>query len=132
MGEIRELKSTGVRRALRLRSERRILCVEPIQKGARFGRGWRDQRDLCRGREESDRGRIHHLEDIETESVQAGRSEKKPGDRDPPPAGTFPVKEQTPLRLSVARRAHGCGVVASATEVMPRSSAAFVTSITRS
>ena len=132
MREFRYLKGPRVGRPLGLRGERRIFRVEPVQKSPRFVGSRRDHAHLRgRGKERNCR-RVDHLEEIETERVQPGGSEDKSRDRRPAPARTFPPEEQTSGRLREARRAHCCGVVARATEVIPRSKAAFVTAITRS
>ena len=132
MRELRQPKSRGISGPLRLRSERRIFRREPAQKRARFI-GSRRNHTHSRGRWEQGNGRrIDHLEKVETKRVQHDRGDEKSGDGHLAPARPLPMEEEISAGLRVRLGAHCCGVVASATEVIPRSSAAFVTDITRS
>ena len=132
MSVFRQLESARIGGALGLRSERGIFCLEPIQKRPRLLRSRRDQADLRGRRQNRDGRRVNHLEEIKAKRMQRARGEQKTGDREFALARAFPAKEQTARRSRVTLRAHGCGVVASATEEIPRSRAAFVTAMTRS
>jgi len=132
MGQFGQLKDSRVGRPLGLSGEGWIFRVEPVEKGGRLRRGRSDQAHLRRGRKKGNGWRIDDLENVKAERVEQGGEEQEAGDRHLPPARTFPVEKEITVRLRVSRRAHGCRLVASATEVIPRSSAAFVTAITRS
>jgi len=80
MGKFRKLERARVGRALSLRSERRILRVQPVQKSPRFARGRRDHAHLRRRREQRDSGRIDDLENVKAKGVERDRGEKKSGD----------------------------------------------------
>jgi len=132
MGQFRKLKGARIRRSLGLRSERRIFRTQPVEESPRLRSSWRDHRHL-RGRgKECDRRRIDHLENVKTESVKRGRKKQETSNRQLPPSRWFPMEKQFAMAARVNRRVHGCALVASATEVMPRSRAALVTAITKS
>lgn len=132
MCEFWQLKGARVGGTLSLGRQRGIFRFNPVKKRATLGRVGRDQTDSRWWWQEGDRGRINHLKEIEAERMERRRGEKETGDRRPPFPGRFPVKEEVAVRLRVSRWAHRCIVVASATDLIPCSSAAFVTAITRS
>ena len=77
-----------------------------------------------RGRKQRDRRRVDNLKQIKTKGMCGGGKSKKTGDGEMPRAARFPGEKQ------IAR--HFVELVASATDVIPRSSAAFVTATTSS
>src|SRR5262245_8489367 len=70
--QLRELKGTGIRRPLGLRSERRILGVQPVKKRARLSGSRRNHRHLRRRGKECNWWRINHLENVKSKSVKRG------------------------------------------------------------
>ena len=111
-------------------SDRRILCINPTkQRAAFFGVG-RYKRDAARRRQKCYRSRINNLEDIKAQSVGHQRQHQESRKRRPAPPGGIPAEKKLfgcNIRSDVIHRG---GVAASATDVMPCSSAAFVTSAT--
>src|SRR5207244_11980081 len=99
------------------------------QFAALFG-GWHNQTYTGRRRQKCDRRWVNDLENVETESMSAQRKRQKSSDRYFSASRRFPVKKKGLDSKSRERRIHRDGVAASATEVMPCSSAAFVTSAT--
>ncbi len=128
----RQLKGARVGRSLGLRSERGIFRVEPVQKRPRFVRSRRDHTYLRRRRQEWNRRRVDHLEEIEAERMQRGGGEQNSGDCDFLRRGTFPSEEQIAWGLRVALAVIAVGWWRERRKVIPRSSAALVTAITRS
>ena len=111
-------------------SNRRIFCINPTkQRAAFFGVG-RYKCDAARRRQKRYRCRINNLEDIKAQSVGHQRQHQESREhRLSPPGGIPPEKKWfgCNLRSDVIHRG---GVAASATDEMPCSSAAFVTSAT--
>src|SRR6266851_264379 len=124
MMDLRQCERFRLGRPLRRRSKRRIFRRDPAQQGAAFFRVTGNQADTGRRWQERDGWRIDNLEKIETKSVSRGRSRKKPKNRELPAPRRFPRKEQI---VRSGECVHFSAVVASVTEVMPCSSAAFAT-----
>ena len=118
-----------VRRWLGGRGERWIFGFQPAQQSTPvFGVGC-DYSDASRRRQEGDGRRIDNLKGVKAQSMEDEGRDKKSREREFPTAWLFPGKDQAQLPES-QRSAHFEGVVASATEAIPRSRARLVTSIT--
>src|SRR3954454_14032662 len=118
-------------RALRGRGKRGIFRFEPRQQDTAFfglrsddvdqGGRWR------RGRG----GRIDDLKDVKTEQVQDDRSGDEAKQRKLSAPGRAPIEDRRELAgCCRSRRHYFGGALASETDVMPCSSAAFVTATT--
>src|ERR1044071_289788 len=111
-------------------SNGRIFCINPTkQRSAFFGVG-RYKCDARRRRQKRYRSWVNNLEDIEAEGVSHQRQHNESRERRPPPPRKIPAKKQRlgcKLRGNVSHRG---GVAASATDLIPCSSAALVTSAT--
>ena len=111
-------------------SNRRIFCINPTkQRAAFFGVG-RYKCDAGRRRQKRDRSRINNLENIKAQGVGHQRQHQKSREHRPSPSRRIPAEKKwfgCNLRSDAIHRG---GVAASATDVMPCSSAAFVTSAT--
>lgn len=106
-----------------------IFRVQPSKEQPAFLRARRNQADAARRWQEGDCRWVDNLKEVETKGVNDQGAEQK--SRDGPLAATrpFPSKDQV-LRRCV-RSIHFGGVVARATEVIPRSRDKLVTSTTR-
>src|SRR5205807_9189610 len=90
----------------------------------------RDQTHARGWRQKADRRRINNLKNVEAKSVcDQRRNEKSRGRRFPAPR-RLPIKKKRCGRRRRQGSVHRGGVVASATDVIPCSSAAFATSTT--
>lgn len=111
-------------------SNRRIFCINPTkQRAAFFGVG-RYKCNAGRRRQKRYRSRVNNLEDIKAQGVGHQRQHQKSREHRPSPPRGIPAEKKwfgCNLRSDAIHRG---GVAASATDVMPRSSAAFVTSAT--
>ena len=111
-------------------SNRRIFCINPTkQRAAFFGVG-RYKSNAARRREKSYRSWVNNLEDIKAQSVGHQRQHQESREHRPSSSRRIPAEKKR-LRSNLRSDAiHRGGVAASATDVMPCSSAAFVTSAT--
>ena len=111
-------------------SNRRIFCINPTkQRAAFFGVG-RDKCNASRRRQKRHRSRVNNLEDIKAQGMSHQRQHQKSREhRLSPPRGIPAEKKWFGCNLRTDA-IHRGGVAASATDVMPCSSAAFVTSAT--
>src|SRR5437870_1844797 len=116
--------------SLRRVRERAILVIDPAKQCAAFFGGGRDQTYTGRGRQKCYRRWVNDLENVETESMSTQRKRQKSSDRYFSASRRFPAKKKGLGSKSRERSIHRDGVAASATELMPCSSAAFVTSAT--
>ena len=111
-------------------SNGRIFCINPTkQRAAFFGLG-SYKCDAARRRQKRYRSRVNNLEDIKAQGVGHQRQHQKSREHRPSPPRGIPAEKKwfdCKLRSDAIHRG---GVAASATDVMPRSSAAFVTSAT--
>src|SRR5262249_47697283 len=111
-------------------SNRRIFCINPTkQRAAFFGVG-RYKCDASRRRQKGYRSRVNNLEDIKAQSMGQQRQHQESREHRLLPSRGIPAEDERfgcDLRGNVIHRG---GVAASATDVMPCSSAAFVTAAT--
>ena len=111
-------------------SNRRIFCINPTkQRAAFFGVG-RYKCDAGRRRQKRYRSRVNNLEDIKAQGVGHQRQHQESREHRPSPSWGIPAEKKwfgCNLRSDAIHRG---GVAASATDVMPCSRAAFVTSAT--
>src|SRR5262249_39452563 len=111
-------------------SNGRIFCINPTkQRAAFFGVG-RYKCDPSRRRQKRYRSRVNNLEQIKAQSVGHQRQHQESRQCRPSPPRRIPTEKKwfgCDLRSDVIHRG---GVAASATDVMPCSSAVFVTSAT--
>src|SRR4029077_4093255 len=111
-------------------SNGRIFCINPSEQRAAFFRVGRYECNAGRWRQKCYGSRVNNLEDIKAQGVSHQRQHKESRERRPPPLRRIPAKKQgfgCNLRGNVSHRGR---VAASATDLMPCSSAAFVTSAT--
>src|SRR5882724_10770068 len=111
-------------------SERRIFRINPAKKRTTFFGHRGNQRDARWRWQKRDCWWIRDLENVKADSVRHQRKRQKDRDR----------KRSAPRRIPTKDKRFGCdlggnavhrgGLAASATEVMPRSRAAFATSAT--
>jgi hypothetical protein len=115
---------------IRCESNRRIFCINPTkQRAAFFGLGCY-KCDPARGREKRYRSRVNNLEDIKAQGVGHQRQHQESREHRSSPSRGIPAEKKwfgCNLRSDAIHRG---GVAASATDLMPCSSAAFVTSAT--
>ena len=115
---------------VRRESNRRIFCIDPTkQRAAFFGVGCYKS-NAARRREKCHRSRVDNLENIKAQGVGHQRHHQKSREHRPSPSRGIPTEKKwfgCDLRSDAIHRG---GVAASATDVMPCSSAAFVTSAT--
>ena len=115
---------------MRCESNRRIFCIDPTKQCAAFFGVGRYKCDAARRRQKRYRRRVNNLEDIKAQGVSHQRQHHESREHRPPSSRGIPVEKKwfgCNLRSDAAHRG---GVAASATDVMPCSSAAFVTSAT--
>src|SRR6188474_1900956 len=109
---------------------RRIFCINPTkQRTAFFGVG-RYKCHAARRRQKRYRSRVNNLKDIKAQGVGHQRQQQESREYRPSPPRGIPAEKEwfrCDLRSDTIHRG---GVAASATDVMPCSSAAFVTSAT--
>src|SRR5204862_3851718 len=118
-----------VRRWLGSRGECRIFGFQPTQQTTPFFRVGCDYRNTPRRRQEGDGRRIDNLKGVKAQGMEDEGRDKKSREREFPTARLFPGKDQAQVPER-QRSTHFEGVVASATEAIPRSRARFVTSTT--
>ena len=124
MSEPRQKEGFCIRRTLSGCCQRWIFRGDPAQKRSPFLGIVRNEIHTRRGRKQRDRRRVDNLKQIKTKGMCGGGKSKKTGDGEMPRPTRFPGEKQ------IAR--HFVELVASATDVIPRSSAAFVTATTNS
>jgi len=111
-------------------SNRRIFCINPTkQRAAFFGVGCYKGNAGRRG-QKRDRSWVNNLEDIKTQCVSHQRQHEESREHRPSRSRGIPTEKKwfgCNLRSDAIHRG---GVAASATDEMPCSSAAFVTSAT--
>ena len=130
MLSLRESAKPGARERVSCKSNSRIFCINPTKQCTAFFRVGRYECDASRWWEKRDGSRVYNLEEIKTDSVGQQRQQKESRQHRSSTPGGIPVKEQRfggKLRRYVSHRG---GVAASATDLMPCSRAAFVTSAT--
>jgi hypothetical protein len=112
------------------KSNRRIFCINPTkQRAAFFGVG-RYECNTARRRQKRYRSRVNNLEDIKAQGMGHQRQHQESREHRPSTSRGIPAEKKwfgCNLRSDAIHRG---GVAASATDVMPCSSAAFVTSAT--
>ena len=108
-------------------SQGRILCIDPPKQRPAFFRIGRDECDTGWRRQKRHRRRINNLEQIKAESVRDQRQYQENYKNCPLPPRQIPGKEKRFGSAFGSEAIHLGGVAARATEVMPCSSAAFVT-----
>ena len=124
MSEPRQKEGFCIRRTLSGCCQRRIFRGDPAQKRSPFLGIVRNEIHTRRRRKQRDRRRVDNLKQIKTEGMSGSRQSKETGDGEMPRTARFPSEKQ------IVR--HFVELVASATDVIPRSSAAFVTATTSS
>jgi hypothetical protein len=108
----------------------RIFRINPTkQRTAFFGVG-RYKRDTSWRWQKRYRSRINNLEYIKAQCVGQQRQDQESCEHRPLPPSAIPAEEKRFGRNVRGNAVHFGGVAASATDVMPCSSAAFVTSAT--
>ena len=111
-------------------SNRRIFCINPTkQRAAFFGVG-RYKCNAGRRRQKRYRSGVNNLENIKAQGMGHQRQHQESREHRPSPSRGIPAEKK---RFGCNLRSdaiHRGGVAASATDVMPCSSAAFVTSAT--
>ena len=111
-------------------SNRRIFCINPTKQRAAFFGVRRYKCDASRRRQKRYRSRVNNLEDIKAQGVSHQRQHQESREHRPSPSRGIPAEKKRfgcNLRSDATHRG---GVAASATDVMPCSSAVFVTSAT--
>jgi hypothetical protein len=112
------------------KSNRRIFCIDPTKQRTAFIGVSGDKCDTGRRRQKRYRRRVNNLENVKTQSVGYQRQYQESHDHRPLPPRGIPSEEKRFGRDLRGNAVHRGGVAASATDVMPCSSAAFVTSAT--
>ena len=108
-------------------SNRRIFCINPTkQRTAFFGVG-RDESDAGRRRQKRDRRRVNNLEKVKAQGVGYQRQHQESREDRPLTSRGIPGEEKRFGGNLGGNAVHRGGVAASATDVMPCSSAEFVT-----
>ena len=115
---------------MRCESNRRIFCINPTKQCAAFFGVGRYKCDAARRRQKRYRSRVNNLEDIKAQGVGHQRQHQESREHRPSPSGGIPAEKERFGRNLRSDAIHRGGVAASATDVMPCSSAAFVTSAT--
>ena len=111
-------------------SNRRIFCINPTkQRAAFFGVG-RYKCNAGRRRQKRYRSRVNNLEDIKAQGVGHQRQHQESREHRPSLSRGIPAEKKWFGYNLRSDAVHRGGVAASATDVMPCSSAAFVTSAT--
>ena len=111
-------------------SNRRIFCIDPTKQRAAFVGVRRDKCDAGWRRQKRYRRRVNNLEDIKAQGVGYQRQHQENREHSLLPLRGIPGEEKRFGGNLGANPVHRGGVAASATDVMPCSSAAFVTSAT--
>ena len=130
MPRSRESAKACSRRQMSRESQCRIFCIDPLKErpaliGIRSDKcdaRWRRQHDYRRG--------INNLENIKAEGVRDQRQHQKRCKHRLLPLRRIPTKQKWFACNLGGNAVHRGGVAARATEVIPCSSAAFVTSAT--
>lgn len=111
-------------------SNRRIFCINPPKQRTTFFGVGRYKCDTARGRQKRYGSRVNNLKDIKAQGVGHQRQHQESREHRPLPPRRIPAEKEW-FRCNLRSDAiHRGGVAASATDVMPCSSAAFVTSAT--
>src|SRR3982751_5647741 len=108
----------------------RIFCINPTKQRAALFRAGSYKCDAGRRRQKRYWSRVNNLKDIKAQGVGHQRQDQKSREHRRSPPWGLPAENKRfgcNLRSDVA---HRVGVAASATDVIPCSSAAFVTSAT--
>src|SRR5215208_3336837 len=111
-------------------SNRRIFCIDPTKQRAALFRVGRYKCNTSRRRQKRYGRRVDNLQNIKAQGMRHQRQDQKSREHCRSPPGGRPTEKKwfgCNLRSDVTHRA---GVAASATDVIPCSSAAFVTSAT--
>ena len=111
-------------------SNRRIFCIKPTKQRAAFFGVRRYECNAGRRRQKRYRSRVNNLEDIKAQGVGYQRQHQENREHSLLPLRGIPGEEKRFGGNLGANPVHRGGVAASATDVMPCSSAAFVTSAT--
>ena len=117
-----------IRRTLSGCCQRRIFRGDPAQKCSPFLGLFEVIIDTRRGRKQRDRRRVDNLKQIKTKGVSGGGQSKETGDGEMPRTRRGSQAKSKSWRAGVTLSE----LVASATDVIPCSSAAFVTATTSS
>lgn len=124
MIQFRQGKGFRLRRTLRRCGKRRIFRRDPAQKSSPLVGIFRNKIYARRRRKQRDSRRVDDLEKIKAKCMAGGGKREKSSDGELARALRFPGEKEIVIHLAE--------VVASATEVIPFSSAAFVTTTTSS
>src|SRR6266480_3212166 len=108
-------------------SKRRILCIDPTKQCSALFRTGHNKCNAGRRRQQRHQSRINNLKNIKTERVPDQRHHHENRKHRLRLPGRIPTKEEWLDDSLGGTTAHCGGVAASATEVMPCSSTAFVT-----
>jgi hypothetical protein len=111
-------------------SNRRIFCINPTKERAAFFGVGRYKCNAGRRRQKRYRSRVNNLEDIKAQRVGHQRQHQESREHRPSPSWGIPAEKKWFGYNLRSDAVHRGGVAASATDVMPCSRAAFVTSAT--
>src|SRR6266496_4678074 len=117
-------------RALSREGQSGIFRVEPTEQSSAFFGTGSNHTDACWRREQRDCWRIDNLKNVEAESMRGQREPEKRGERKLAAPSRLPTEKKCFSRGLRGRDIHRGGAAANATDVIPCSSTAFVTSMT--